>query len=141
MIRECLEKDIKDINRLGFLLYENFTNIYHIKEYLENKKYIILVSENKNQINGFLLVYQNIDYYELLIIIVDNNWQGQGIATNLLEFFEKNYLKNGDSILLEVAINNEKAINLYKKFAYKVISTRKKYYNNIDAYVMKKVIE
>ena len=39
-------------------------------------------------------------------------------------------------ITLEVAVNNEPAISLYKKFGFEIISTRKNYYDNVDAYLM-----
>ena len=43
--------------------------------------------------------------------------------------------------LLEVAVDNDVAINLYEKFGFKIIHTRKKYYGKKDAYVMERVIE
>ena len=35
-------------------------------------------------------------------------------------------------ITLEVNINNTSAINLYKKYNFKEVGIRKKYYNNLD---------
>ena len=42
------------------------------------------------------------------------------------------------SITLEVRQNNQSAISLYKKCGFKIISTRKRYYENgqVDAYLM-----
>ena len=57
----------------------------------------------------------------------------------MLNYFFDNYLNQGDRIILEVASNNEPAINLYKKCGFKIINIRKKYYKNIDALVMEKV--
>ena len=37
--------------------------------------------------------------------------------------------------------DNDVAINLYEKFGFKIIHTRKKYYGKKDAYVMERVIE
>jgi len=85
-------------------------------------------------------VYKNIDYFELEAIVVNINFRKKGIASRLINFFEEKYTKKGDSILLEVAVNNEAAVSLYKKIGFEIINIRKKYYDKIDAYVMKKVI-
>ena len=71
----------------------------------------------------------------------DGKKRGQEIASFLTfypDFFEQ-FLKKGDTILLEVAENNIKAINLYKKYGFEIISRRKKYYKEFDALIMKKV--
>lgn len=139
MIRKLEKKDFELVNKLGIKLFSNFDNVYDLENYLNNDNYIILVNVD-DYINAFLIVLKNIDFYELEAIIVDESLRGKGIASNLLEFFVNNYLKKDDVILLEVAVNNVKAINLYKKFCFEIINTRKKYYKDIDAYVMKKVI-
>ena len=47
------------------------------------------------------------------------------------------YLINiSERILLEVRCDNNNAIKLYKKYNFKIINIRKKYYDNMDAYVM-----
>lgn len=44
-------------------------------------------------------------------------------------------------ITLEVNTENEIAINLYKKYGFKNLGKRKKYYNNtFDAYIMTKYL-
>lgn len=140
MIRKGKLEDFTKINELGMRLIPNFIATYNIKDYLTNDNYIILISD-ENNINAFLIVLKNIDTYEIEAIYVDNNSRRQGIATKLLKFFEEHYLNKDDVILLEVAVNNENAINLYKKFGFNIINTRHKYYKDIDAYVMKKVKE
>ena len=37
-------------------------------------------------------------------------------------------------------IDNVKAINLYKKYGFKQVAIRKKYYNGIDGILMEKVL-
>ena len=140
MIRESTLVDLNKINELGMNLIPNFIATYNIEDYLTNDKYIILVNVVDN-INAFLVVLKNIDTYEIEAIYVDNNYRRQGIATKLLNYLEDHYLNKNDVILLEVAVNNEHAINLYKKFGFNIINTRHKYYKDIDAYVMKKVKE
>lgn len=139
MIRFALEEDIDSIYDLGSIFNSNFKNTYNINEYLKNNNYVILINED-NVVNAFLIVYKNIDYYELEFIVVDKKARKQGIANNLLNYFITNFTKENDIILLEVAENNIVAINLYKKFQFEVINKRKKYYQGIDAYIMKRVV-
>ena len=138
MIRVGKLEDLEKINMLGMNLIPNFITTYNTKEYLTNDKYIILVNVDNN-INAFLIVLKNIDTYELEVIYVAEKNRKKGIATKLLNYFEDNYLNKNDVVLLEVAVNNEKAINLYKKFDFNIINTRPKYYKDNDAYIMKKV--
>ena len=140
MIRKCNIKDLTKINELGMKLIPNFIATYNIKDYLTRDNYIILVSDVDN-INAFLIVLKNIDSYEIEAIYVDTDSRRQGIATNLLNYLENHYLNKNDTILLEVAVNNENAIKLYKKFGFNIINTRHKYYKDIDAHIMKKVKE
>lgn len=139
MIRKATEKDIVEIIKLGSILNTNFSKTYDISQYLKDEKYIILFNEDDG-INAFIIVYKNIDYFELEAIVVNINFRKKGIASRLINFFEEKYTKKGDSILLEVAVNNEAAVSLYKKIGFEIINIRKKYYDQIDAYVMKKVI-
>lgn len=140
MIRKGKLEDLAKINELGMRLIPNFIATYNINDYLNNDNYIILVSD-ENNINAFLIALKNIDTYEIEAIYVESNYRRQGIATKLLNYLEDHYLNKDDVILLEVAVNNENAINLYKKFGFNIINTRHKYYKDIDAYVMKKVKE
>lgn len=76
---------------------------------------------NNSSLVGLIAFYKNNDENILYItnVSVVNNFAGMGIANqlmiNLITFFKNSvYLY----ILLEVDINNDKAINLYKKFNF-----------------------
>lgn len=140
MIRKAEYKDITILNRLGLQLNENFCSTYNLDSYLSNDNYFILVYEDIS-IYGFLIVYKNIDYYELEFIVVDYLHRKKGIASMLINHFIDNYTNLNDVILLEVATRNASAVALYNKFNFEVINIRKAYYKNDDAYVMKKVIK
>ena len=51
---------------------------------------------------------------------------------------KRHITKNIEQIILEVNTENEAAINLYKKFNFRIIHTRKKYYQTGDAYIMER---
>lgn len=140
MIRVANKKDIIDIYNIGNQYKNNFQKTFNIENYLMNNNYIILVNVLE-KVNAFIIVYKNIDFFELEMIIVDKEFREKGIASKLIEHFFSNYTKKDQIILLEVATDNLKAIRLYEKYGFEIINTRKKYYEGkIDAYVMKKVI-
>ncbi|XP_053213079.1 N-alpha-acetyltransferase 50-like [Panonychus citri] len=70
------------------------------------------------------------------------SYRGQGIGTMMLQhvlsYAEKNDL---DGLFLHVQINNEGAINFYKKFGFEIIDVKENYYKRIEpaaAYVLQK---
>ncbi len=139
MIRRGVSADIDLINQLGSLVYSNFSKLYNIKDYISNVNYIVLVNES-DVVDSFLLVYKNIDFYEIEMLVVDKARRNNGIGSSLLTYFFENHCQPGDIIYLEVACNNEIALNLYKKLGFELLNVRKKYYNNADGYILKKVI-
>lgn len=135
MIRKATKKDIFAINKLGDKLHANFTTTFHIETEIDSTIAIVLVSEDSNSINGYLYALDFGDNIDLLSIYVNEESQGKHIGTNLVKYLINN---NKDKrITLEVASNNLKAYNLYKKLGFKIVNIRKKYYNNDDAYIMK----
>ncbi|MGB1361568.1 MAG: ribosomal protein S18-alanine N-acetyltransferase [Alphaproteobacteria bacterium] len=87
--------------------------------------------------DGALLYREVLGEIEILNIAVKPTSQKQGIGSKLItQMFNEN--KNIDNYFLEVAIDNNPAINLYKKNGFEVVGTREKYYNNkTDAYTMR----
>lgn len=134
--------DLNDIDFLNSWLKDfdsNFSKHYDLKYYLDNKDiYVCLGYELNKKIVGFILAMKLFDESEILILYVDKLFRKKGIAKKLI-----NYLINpinSKSILLEVSNKNLPALNLYKKFEFKIINIRKNYYQDSDAYVMRKVI-
>lgn len=68
-----------------------------------------------------------------------------GIGTLMVEHV-LNYVEqdgNFDSIFLHVQVNNESAIDFYKKFGFEIVETKEHYYKRIepaDAHVLQKTI-
>ena len=138
MIRKAELQDISELNKLGIKVISNFEVTYNLKNYLESKDYLVLVSIDK-LINGFLIMKETMDTYELELIYVREDKRLQHIATNLINNFLNNYYNKSKDIFLEVNVNNVEAIKLYQKFNFEIINIRSKYYNGLDAYVMKRV--
>ncbi|XP_076350416.1 putative N-acetyltransferase san isoform X2 [Tachypleus tridentatus] len=68
-----------------------------------------------------------------------------GIGSKMVEHVLKYVEKDGnfDSIFLHVQINNDSAIEFYKKFGFEVVETKEHYYKRIepaDAHVLQKTL-
>lgn len=96
----------------------------------------IIVSQN-----GFA-VWRNVaDESEIITIGVAPDARRNGIASAMLVIIEKNIKNQGvKKIFLEVASNNIAGKKLYENNGYKVVGTRPKYYDGIDAILMTKEI-
>ena len=138
MIREVVSKDISRINEIGSSFNKDFVKLFDIQNKINDKISIILVYEEENVIKGFLYAEDLIDNIDLLEIVVDKKYRNMSIGSKLIEYLIDNYCYYDKSITLEVAVNNDVALKLYKKFGFKVVNTRKRYYGDIDAYLMKR---
>lgn len=135
MIRKASLKDIDKINILGKILEPNYDSIYNLSNQINNKISIIIVEEEQGEIRGFLYAQKLIDHIDLLNIVVAKDYQRQKIGTNLIKYLINNY---EGSIFLEVATDNIPALELYKSLDFRVINVRPNYYNEKDAFLMKR---
>lgn len=108
------------------------------KDFLDLKK---SGCEIISSINSFIIYKVIFDEAEIITIGVNVDKRNQGLATSLITLMIKDLQeKKVKNIFLEVSINNLQALRLYEKFGFQKISIRKKYYDGIDAVVMKKNI-
>ncbi len=117
---------IKETNNID--LINSFLRFFNT-EYTDNpfRKYIVYD-------DIAILVYSEIyDRLEIDYIFVLAEYRKQGIACKLLDYL---FWKYNYSCSLEVRCDNVSAINLYKKYGFKIVSIRKNYYENIDGYLM-----
>ena len=137
MIRRANKTDITVINKLGSKLHDNFERVFAMEREIVNKDAIVLVNETNGIVNAYLYARDAIDNIDLLSIYVDEDYRHQHIATMLINELINNYCYQKESIILEVSVLNEPAVNLYKKIGFKIVNIRKNYYNGHDAYLMK----
>lgn len=121
------------------LFPEVFENRNVKTEFANNpfNKYFILFQKNK--IIGFLNIFEIYDKIEIVNINIKDEYQGKGYSKLLMDkliTYSKNH--NIKNITLEVNSNNSIAINLYKKYEFKEVAIRKKYYNEIDGILMER---
>lgn len=136
---EILIKDMQlnDLEKIKENLQEEFDNFWTyniLKSELENplSHYIVAVND-KNEIIGYAGIWQPDDEAHITNIVTKKIYRNKKIGTRMLEELLK-IAKNRNikDITLEVNANNKIAISLYKKYNFKEIGLRKKYYHNID---------
>lgn len=89
--------------------------------------------------NGFIVYRKTLDEAEIITIGVHPDARRTGIASAMLGIIDGELRKNGvKTIFLEVAENNRPARALYEQNGYVQIGVRPKYYDGIDAIMMKK---
>lgn len=140
MIREIENKDYEKIYELGKELHENFKSLYPLDKITQTDYIHLLVYEKNEEIVGFLTYTELQDTVDILDLVVDALHRRKKIATALIDYMITN-INPTSTIYLEVSVENQAAIDLYEKFGFVKIHTRKKYYGTEDAYVMERVSE
>lgn len=91
--------------------------------------------------NGFIVYRATCDEAEIITIGVAPDARRGGIAAAMLGIIENDLKKRGiKHIFLEVAADNTPARSLYKNNGYTEIGIRPKYYDGVDAIMMRKDI-
>lgn len=117
---------------------DKFIVLKHIKEEIYNNPFAkIFVYFVDNKIVGYIYYSVIYDRIELNQIEVLFEHRYKGIATILME----RLLEEALNITLEVRIDNEIAINLYRKFGFDKVAIRKGYYNGVDGILMERRVK
>lgn len=107
---------------------------------------LYIVLEIDDEIHGYVGMWIT-DNLEIINLYVDEEYQGMGFGSILMDFvIDVCEQSNISNLSLEVRSSNTKAINLYKKFGLKESHIRKNYYVNEnketeDAIVMVRTFE
>ena len=136
MISKFEKSDIDAIIKLGEKINPGFKKLFKPNELPINEQ--IYVYKNEGDILAFLHVLINIDALEILNLIVEENSRQQGIATLLIDHLLSDPELNQRCWILEVRASNQAALNLYEKFNFYPINTRKNYYGDEDAVVLER---
>lgn len=139
MIRKAKTSDISKLFALEKELFtsENFplsrgSFAYHVKNNL------LLVAELDESIAGYVLVLVKYNNAKLYSIGISKTYRGKKIASKLLEAVSEELIAlDFKKILLEVRVDNEAAISLYKDFGFTFTKRVKAFYRDgCDAYIM-----
>jgi ribosomal-protein-alanine N-acetyltransferase len=128
----CREAIYDDIDKFNHII----KNGYHKKwdkdffyKMIGNETYILNIVKFEDKIIGFIAIQRIKDECDILMLIIDKKYRGNGYSKFLLSETLK-YLKSDGmrKIFLDVAANNHPAINLYEKFGFKKFNERLAYY-------------
>lgn len=133
MISEMNLLDLENIKDCLLTDFDNFWSYNILKQELENGKSKYFVAKQENEIVGFAGILLIIDQVNIMNIVVKKDKRNFGIGSLLLEeIIRYSKIHNATSITLEVNEKNIAAIKLYKKYGFKQVGLRRKYYNNED---------
>ena len=118
--KDCFDEPWDDVS-LSFELYFSKDSYY----------YVYLLEET---IVGFFGLRDIDGIYNITTLCVTKAYRKQGIARAMLDYIFNNF--KDKAFVLEVAINNYNAIDLYKKYDFQITKTLKNYYKHNDAYYM-----
>jgi ribosomal-protein-alanine N-acetyltransferase len=138
-VREAQESDLFEIMSIA---QDSFTIPWSLKSFseeLNNPQSILAVAEVNGEITGYIIARSVLDEAEILSIAVKSSFRKQGIAANLVTYILEKLKNKVKTCYLEVRVSNLPAINLYKKFGFKICNLRKNYYllPKEDALIMK----
>lgn len=99
-----------------------------------NSDLLILIPEGiqegiKDALIGLGCLWAIVDEAHITLLAIDPFYQRQGLGQFLLiQLLHNAVARNLHTATLEVAASNQAALNLYKKFGFAPIGTRRKYY-------------
>ena len=134
LINKMTNEDLEKIKDNLSKEFDNFWDYEILKEELNSRtsKYIVAKKSN-NIIVGFAGIKIILDEAEIMNIVKKKEERHQGIGKLLLNEIIKISKENNIYLInLEVNAKNTIAINLYKKYNFKEVGLRKKYYNGQD---------
>ncbi|AFK51197.1 ribosomal-protein-alanine acetyltransferase [Thermogladius calderae 1633] len=100
---------------------------------------VVLVAEVGGRVIGYAAGVVEEGYGHVVSIAVAPSWQGKGVGSLLLEKLEEKLRGLGAAcFVLEVAVDNERALRLYTKSGYRVVRVLKGYYGGRDGFLMVK---
>jgi len=108
--------------------------------YLNDPSSINLVAELEEEMAGFVILRRySKSRANLVTIDVTPRLQGCGIGTSLMDEAERMAKKSGiDMIVLQVAVDNERAMEFYTRRGYARARRLRNYYQNgVDAWEMR----
>lgn len=142
-LREFTPNDFEAIWRLDQVCFAE--NIAYSRDemrmYLALRSSFCVIAEADGRLAGFTIMDHRPPRPAYMVTIdVDPVMRRHGIATTLLEEVERRVIRaGGTGIRLEVAVNNQSAIDFYKRHGFREIGRKSGYYNGqLDAFSMKK---
>lgn len=130
--------DLHEIYEIEKSVFKNCWSKISLKKELENKNFNLnLLCRLNNKIIGYFFSKNVKNEYHVLNFALKKNYQHRGYGKLFFNIIINEYILDG-SVFLEVKRSNLSAINFYKKFNFKEVGLKKKYYSDgEDAIIMR----
>lgn len=129
LVRNATLDDIETILAMHDRLFDykwSFDN-YANELNFDIASFKVLIADD--EIIGYYITHDIFEHLEIIMIVVDSDYQSNGYGQLLLNLIENERIDNGNDFLyLEVEDTNQKAINFYEKNDFIKINERKDYY-------------
>jgi len=146
-IRNVKSRDLKTLLKLEKQVFgSDAFSKEQLQEFLFNHEFFLKMCKGrfKNKIIGFIITIKDRkDRMNIVNFLVATRYQMKGNGTLLLDKAINliKDLKEIKKIILCVKIENQKAINLYKRFSFHIVRKIERYYSSgDDAYLMEKIL-
>lgn len=137
-IRKAEEKDVKGIHEIEVDTFDLPWSEKSIRNQVVEDElsdvYVAIVHGKVAAYIGFMKVF---DEMHIANVAVKKEYRGKGLSNKLFDEIIKIADRENFKITLEVDKRNEIAINLYRKYGFKIMGDRRNYYGiDKDAYIM-----
>ena len=140
--KEATRQDIDEILTIEQSVFATPWSRQKLLDSFSNPNTHVQLIMHNEQIAGYLITLNSIDFLDILTLAIAPQMQRQGLGKRLLDdLLQRLELHNAHAILLEVRISNVSAINFYQQYGFELIDTREKYYSNLeDAKILRLLI-
>lgn len=126
-------KDLSEIMNIEKEAFKEPWNMFSFRYILSSKNCYAKKAVIGDVITGYIIGCFEREKFHFMNIAIRKNLRRKGIGKSLVYKMIKDIEKtNAKEIYLEVRINNEPAINLYKKMGFKIERIERNYYENGD---------
>jgi ribosomal-protein-alanine N-acetyltransferase len=115
-----------------------------LRYFLTQPSALCLLAETaEEQLAGFILGETTRHLGHIVTLDVAEEYRRRGVGSQLLNALEKKFAASGiRGMLIETAINNDAAVDFWKRHGYRTEGVLKRYYlSRIDAYQMRKPLQ
>lgn len=136
--REAKESDLKKILEIEKRSFKDPWSFRIFKHLLNNPFCWFKVLEKDENIIGYIVAIDEGFAFHLINIAVEEKERRKGFGKFMIKKFIEEAKNRGiEYLYLEVRQSNLNAINLYKKFGFKIFDIKEKYYpDGEDAFLM-----
>ena len=141
-LRPYHDRDFSIVFETENALFHPMTESEFESLYIQDKLIEIMMIDSGEQSLGYVIVWQDIDKAQIYSMVIFEPYRNQGFGYDAMMLLEMQLKEKGiHDWTLEVRQSNKKAISLYEKVGFKIVATRKNYYqNHEDALLMLKII-